>query len=166
MKSLILGLLVATTAGCAGIRKSLAYDPTVGFREYERYEWATDAAGVRDSEDRLAIRTEFDGHLKDLGYEWVSANPDFLLHLHLGPDGIDFPAAYRALSYRPSPNLPVNLDGRSYPADALVFDVIDRDSRELVWRGTATRVFDAQTGRFVRMKLGVEIIMRDFPPQD
>jgi Domain of unknown function (DUF4136) len=164
MKSLFLVVFVAMMPGCAGIRKTVNYDPTAGFREYERYEWASDAAGLEESPEHLEIRAEFDGYLQEGGYERVTANPDFLVNILLGPEGIDFSAAYKSLRYRPSRNLPINLDGRSYPADALVFDVIDRDSRELVWRGVATRVFDAATGRFVRMRLGVEVIMRDFPP--
>ncbi len=164
MKPLILVVLAGLASGCAGIRKTVEYDPSVSFHEYERFEWATDAAGVEDSEERMAIRAVFDAYLTAGGYRWVRANPDFLVHFHMAPDGIDFPEAYRTLGYRPSRNLPINLDGRSYPADALIFDVIDRDSRELVWRGMATRVFDGETGRFVRMELGVEVIMRGFPP--
>jgi uncharacterized protein DUF4136 len=164
MRSLLLLGVVAVLSGCAGIRKTVNYDGTVGFREYERYEWAADAAGIEDSTEHLEIRAVFDAHLQSRGYQHVSANPDFLVNIHVAQEGIDFPDAYRRFQYRPSRNLPINLDGRPIPADALVFDVIDRASRELVWRGVATRVFDAATGRFVRMPLGVEILMRDFPP--
>lgn len=164
MKQLFLVVLAGVVSGCAGIRKTVEFDPAVNFGEYEHFEWATDAAGIEDSDDRMAIRAVFDRYLKARGYRWVRANPDFLVHFHMAPEGIDFPEAYRTLGYRPSRNLPINLDGRSYPPDALIFDVIDRASRELVWRGVATRVFDAETGRFVRMELGVEVIMRGFPP--
>lgn len=164
MKPLLVLGLVAIGSACAGIRTTVEYDPVVSFQGYERYEWATDPAGVTDSPQRLVIHSEFDAHLKARGYQWVRANPDFLVHFHMAPEGVDFPESYRTLGYRPSRNLPVNLDGREYPSDALIFDVIDRDSRELVWRGVATRVFDSATGRFVRMKLGVEILLRGFPP--
>jgi Domain of unknown function (DUF4136) len=164
MRAMIVVVLAALVSGCAGIRKTVNFDETVGFREYERYEWATDAAGLEDSPEHMEIRAEFDKYLRDRGYERVRANPDFLVHLFVAPEGVDFPAAYRTLRYRPSRNLPINLDGRRVSDDALIFDVIDRDSRELVWRGVATRVFDAKTGDFVRMPLGVKIIMRDFPP--
>lgn len=164
MKSILLAVLAGVIAGCAGIRKTVDYDPAVSFHEYERFEWATDAAGIEDSDDRMSIRQAFEAYLLMSGYERVTANPDFLVHFHMGPEGFDFPEAYRTLGYRPSRNLPINMDGRFIPPDALIFDVIDRDTRELVWRGVATRVFDVLTGRFVRMELGVDLIMRDFPP--
>ena len=38
MKPLVLIVFVALTLGCAGIRKTVEYDPAVNFGEYERYE--------------------------------------------------------------------------------------------------------------------------------
>jgi len=164
MKPLLLLVVALASFGCAGIGKTVDYDPAVSFHEYQRFEWATDAAGVQESDERKAVRAVFDAYLTAGGYRWVRANPDFLVHFHMAPEGFDFPEAYRTLGYRPSRNLPINLDGRLYSSDALVLDVIDRESRELVWRGVATRVFHGLTGAFVRVELGVDILMRSFPP--
>jgi len=165
MKTLLLLVVALASSGCAGIRKTVDYDPAVSFHEYEGFGWATDAAGVEESDERKAVRAVFDAYLTAGGYRWVrGANPDFLVHFHMAPEGFDFPEAYRTLGYRPSRNLPINLDGRLYSSDALVFDVIDRESRELVWRGVATRVFDGLTGAFVNMELAVELLLRSFPP--
>jgi len=163
LRLLGIGFLVVLQ-GCAGIRHSSDFDPAIGFREYESYEWALDARGLAVPTSHEAIRDLIDEAFSARGYREVTANADFLVHPHLGPGGIDFRATYQTLEYTPSPNLPLNLDGRDYPADALVLDVIDRGSGRLVWRGVATRVFDPETGRAVRLQLGVEVLMRDFPP--
>ena len=163
VRLLILGAFLLLQ-GCAGIRHTADFDPAIGFREYERYEWALDAFGREVPPSHEPVRELVDTALMSRGYSKVSANADFLLHPHLGPEGIDYRAAYRTLEYRPSRNLPINLDGRAHPADALVLDVIDRRSGRLVWRGVATRVFDPDSGRPVRLPLGVEVLLRDFPP--
>jgi len=164
MKRVLLIAACAVAGSCAGIRHATDFDPAHGFRGYETYEWALDAHGLEVPEAHHPIREQVDGILRERGYRKVSANADFLIHPHLGPTGMNFREAYGLLDYAPSRNLPVNLDGRDYPADALVLDVIDRRSSLLVWRGSATRVFDAETGRPVRLPPGVEVILRDFPP--
>ncbi len=167
MKRFLAPVLLFLVFGCAGVRHRVALDPAAPFTDFARYEWAGDAEGVAATDFDLRVRAEFDRRLSERGYRKVEANPDFLVHFHAGPSGIDFAEAYRTLRYRPSEGLPVDLDDRPHGSDELILDVVDRRSRALVWRGVATRAFDPNdTDRlFVRMELAVEVIMRSFPPE-
>lgn len=167
MMRLAISVALVLVGGCAGIRQAVDLDPGADFTKFVRYEWAADAENIEPTEFDLRVQAEFDGLLRERGYRKVRANPDFLVHFHAGPLGIDFQRAYRRLRYRPSLGMPVNLDGRPHGADELILDVIDRRSRELVWRGVATRAFDPddEDRLFVRMALAAEVIMRDFPPR-
>lgn len=159
-------LLALLSAGCAGLRHTVDYAPAARFSELETYEWAEAADGKEASDLDARVRAVFDRILRARGYVMVTANPDFLLHVHLGPRGIHFEESYRELRYRPSEGLPGGLDQRVYDSDALILDVIDRRGRVLIWRGATTRAFarDDPDRLFLRVELAAEVLLREFPP--
>jgi len=52
----------------------------------------------------------------------------------------------------------------SYPEGSLVIDVIDRRSRELVWRGVGAGAFSKMNPTDEKVQQKVERVLRDFPP--
>ena len=52
----------------------------------------------------------------------------------------------------------------SYPEGTLVIDVIDRKSRDLVWRGAGARAFSKMNPSYEKVDKRVTRILQDFPP--
>ena len=52
----------------------------------------------------------------------------------------------------------------SYPEGTLVIDVIDRRSRELVWRGVGAGAFSKMNPTDEKVQKKVSRVLRDFPP--
>ena len=52
----------------------------------------------------------------------------------------------------------------SYPEGTLVIDIIDRRSRELVWRGVGAGAFSKMNPTDEKVQEKVTRVLRDFPP--
>ena len=178
----LLGLagLTLLLAACAP-RIYTEQDQDAKLAGYHRFAWATPPAGpVRDPildsqilEARVhkAVTTD----LASRGYEEVApdANPDFLVTYHTsakqtiqssGPSFsfgfVDaFPRGFGAVGF------PVGPDVQSRDEGTLMLDVLDGQSKRLVWRGWTTELLNQDNYSDKSVQDAVKAIFDKFPAQ-
>ncbi|NNF56815.1 MAG: DUF4136 domain-containing protein [Rhodothermaceae bacterium] len=168
---LTLPLLIA---GCgSSMRVTHGYDHTVDFTVYQTYDWLPQPDDLGDPlvdapEIAFQIKQAVEADLERKGYRKVDRAPDFYVVTHaalrqqLTRTYIDR-WGYRYPPRRwPRRGVVVDL----YDVGTLVLDVIDADTDELVWRGTATDVVAGDPDE-VRAQAdeAVRRILAPFPPR-
>lgn len=178
LPSLILAGLILT--GCSP-RIYTEQDQDAKLTGYHRFAWlAPPPAPVRDPildsqilESRVHHAVSED--LKSRGYEEVApdANPDFLVTYHTsakqtlqstGPafsfGFVDtFPRGFGALAF------PVGPDVETRDEGTLMLDVLDSQSKRLVWRGWTTELLDQDNYSVKSVQEAVKNIFDKFPTQ-
>ena len=169
-------LAAALLAGCSP-RVHTEQDQDAKLAGYHRFAWLTPPAGpVRDPildsqilESR--VHKAVTGDLKDRGYEEVApdANPDFLVTYHTsakqtlessGPSFsfgfMDaFPRGFGAVGFGP--------DVRTQDQGTLMLDVLDSQSKRLVWRGWTTELLNQDNYSDKSVQDAVKDIFDKFP---
>lgn len=181
-----IGLLALAlgASSCSGMRVQSAYDPAHSFAGYSTYAWMDRAVG-RDLQSGVAelgpIIVEAAAlALEGKGFQKSSAgSADFLVGYHVAVQGrIDVNSVNSYYGYG-SATAPWHYPGwsgvaadpyaRFFDEGTLIIDVVDAQSRQLVWRGTA----QAEVNRTAtteeqdeRVREAVRKILREFPPQE
>ena len=166
----IFALTVIAACG-SGINIRHDYDRTVDFRRYRRYQWidqsqqADPAQRVNTIVDRR-IKQAVNVNLLSRGMQLVEDNADILVTYHTGTqDQIDVSGSgYTYGSYWGG----AGVNTYHYQKGTLVLDIIDARTKELVWRGTATKTLDANpTPEKIDKTINdaVEKLLKDYPPK-
>jgi Domain of unknown function (DUF4136) len=185
MKSLLLA--AATLAACAalsGMEIQTEYDQGAaarlgGYRTYALLP-PPQGAGTRVNYERLApvVTRALDDTLAAKGYRQTTEAPDFLVGWHATLEGkqqetvIDSQYGYdryRGPGRRPiGPAPPPMRMVREYDEGTLILDIVDAESRTLIWRGSAraeVRAAVAPETREARVREAVQRILEQFPPK-
>ncbi len=176
-------LLVVTalvlTAGCSTLSVSYDYDNNVDFTKFKTYAWMAQPAGVPvnaleaqgqsgllDGRIRESIAVE----MADRGFTEDANAPDLLIVHHLGAKekiqvtdwGYRYSDYYWGYGGR-------QIDVHQYTEGMLVIDLVDGETKALVWRGTGTKVVEnvQRSPEEVQARIDnvVMKIMESFPPQ-
>lgn len=131
-------------AGCSQIEVTAEHDPTVDFRMFRTYDWIDHEPAVPEDPridpaelDRW-VRTDIGRALQIRGFDVDGANPDLLV-------------GYRAARAGDTEILRVAGSGsvdtyvRNYDKGALVVDLLDAGTGELLWSATAMANVDLDT---------------------
>ncbi|MEC9486739.1 MAG: DUF4136 domain-containing protein [Prosthecochloris sp.] len=176
-------LAVVLLASCSTVSVTSDYDRAADFSKLQSYRWPLDSEEIRKG-DLLAehplvykrVQSAVDRELRGKGYrKSTSQSADFIVHTHAGIKklktyhqryGIEFPlhngwyspwwGPYGGISYV-----------SYYEEGTLVVDIIDASTRELVWRGVATRVVrDYQSPEDMQKDIdeAVAEVLSRFPP--
>jgi hypothetical protein len=121
------------------------------------------------------VRAAVENELAEKGYSPDARNPDFLIAIRGGKekrvDVVDGGYAYRGYDhdnygyYHPHHRI----DVYQYEEGTLILDFVDAGSRELIWRGTVTRVIDPNATRKKRVQMvneAVGKVLETFPPPE
>ncbi|WP_141326487.1 DUF4136 domain-containing protein [Myxococcus sp. AB025B] len=180
-------LMACALTACAGIDVSTNYDPSAvqQLDGYKTYAWLPQPQG---SDKRVynpivggEVERAADAYLQSHGYQKVEANPDFLLGWHGAIDNkleADTVNAYYGYPYDPMWDPfygggPVAMSApetvvREYEQGTLIIDVVDAQSKKLVWRGQAQSEIDDSAKaekQQSRINQSVEEILERFPPR-
>ncbi len=158
---------LALLCACSSLDTSIDYDTKADFSHLSNYAWIE--TGDASLTGRR-IQTAVDAALGRRGYALASEAPSFLVAAHIGRQdrvqvtdwGYSYPR-YGGAWYGAG-----DLDVYTYQEGSLVLDVIDAKTRELMWRGTATRVIDPGWTAEERDKIvaeAVEALLEHFPPK-
>ena len=152
--ALLLTVTAAALAGCSTLSVSHDYDTSVDFAQYRSYDWmekpgsaptgaaaTTLGGGLFDRRVRAAI----EGELADRGLAQTDVDPDLLVVYHVGVEdrirvtdfGYHYSPYYWGFGGR-------DIDVHQYKQGTLIIDLVDAETKNLVWRGSGTKVLEQQ----------------------
>ena len=178
----ILSLLAAISiAACGGVSYNADFDPTANFDGFNTYQWAErtptgddDARVYNDIVDGR-IKRAAERALEAKGYHKVTSNPDFVVAWHGAIDGkmsvstinSHYGYGWGWYGYGGMGMGTSQTYVNEWDEGTLLIDIIDAQSQNLVWRGTATAELkqsrsteEAQR----RMDEILEKLLERFPP--
>lgn len=183
-----LGTLWFVALGACSIMNITSdYDPSTNYSGLSTYNWMPDpqetTGDPRIDNPFLAsrIRNAVDNTLAAKGY-LVSDTPDFLIGYHAAvKDKTDVQTINTSYGYGPGwgweygyGNRPYGWTGApetfvyEYEEGSLILDIVDPESNELIWRGSAQAEVDRSASpekREKKINEAVERILAQFPPQ-
>lgn len=166
MKLVVPVLFLLGAACAASIEVRSDYDGSVNFASYRTYDWLPEpdrgpgaahppSKSFMDRRVKVAVNNE----LLSKGYR-KSRNPDFLITYHANvKNRVD--VTTHGYGYRRSFTRRVYVD--HYKEGALILDIIDPRTKELVWRGWGTGVVDEGKAE-QQVRKTVTKILEQFPP--
>ncbi|MBI5138026.1 MAG: DUF4136 domain-containing protein [Nitrospirae bacterium] len=172
-----LAALLATAALCAACAATVQvrtdYDDSADFSRYATYSWmGEDVRPLKqlermgpagDSLVRKRLQRAVGEALSSKGFREVrESQADLLVAFHLA---VRHKVDVTDLPYRHPHNWAYHTQVTYYDEGTLVIDLIDREQRQLVWRGTATQVLaDDNAASRERIDRAVAEIIARFPP--
>lgn len=160
------GLLVAT--GCSSVTTNVDYDQTAKFSSYRTYAFRN--VHDRDSLQLTRVRSAIERTFQSRGLAKVDGKPDLWVVLHTRTRNDRVVTTYSTgwgwgWGWRGPRWTTARVD--NIPVGTLVVDLVDTDRKELVWRGTASRVVDRDETPQERagyVQEAVDKLFEGFPP--
>jgi hypothetical protein len=162
--------ILATTCSLAGTR--VDYDRTVDFSTYHTYSWQDGTLAMHERVQET-IEQAIDGQLGAKGLARQTSDGDLLIvaHASMARDtgvpadrtgGGDWPGWDDRGGSRDGPG-----EVSEIPAGTLIVDIVDAETRKLVWRGIASGAIKPsgeQTSKKIDKKIAK--LFSRFPPTD
>jgi len=164
------GLLIVTMGCGSSISVSHDWDREYDFEALKVYAWIPITSTGRTSE--LKIRRMVDAinnQLQSQGYTLSTDNPDFLVALHgTTKEQMDVTNWGYGYGARWGAGWGGGVDVSQWTEGTLIVDIVDAESRHMIWRGTAQAAVDQgaspekQEERFAK---GAAQLFSKFPPK-
>lgn len=174
---LMLLFVAGLACGCSSVKVTTDYEPDFDYSGLETFAWLpepprpTGHALIDSPLFGARVRDAVNAELERRGYRKVeSAEADFLLQYYAGTKTvtkIDTTHRYHYGAHWHGRGYAETTTVREYEKGSLVLDIVDAESRELVWRGVGeARLYENRTPeeRAERMREAVESILDEFPP--
>jgi hypothetical protein len=170
-------ILAGLACGCSSISVATDYEPSFDFTELETFAWLPEPprpAGHALIDSPLfgaRVREAVNAELARRGYRKAElADADFLLQYYASTKTVTKIDTVHRYHYgrRWHGTGYTDTTVREYDRGSLVLDIVDAESRELVWRGVGeARLYENRTPeeRSERMREAVESILDEFPPR-
>ena len=169
IRIIIIAGMISLLIGCSPIHVSFEYQKSRDYSVYKNYAWLTENVLV-DVEDGLLMldmpgngfMTHVDDGLRKKGYKIDPHNPQFLILVHMG---LKENVTVTDKSYGKGK---IKIEVESHPEGSVFLDVIDAESFDLVWRGTAVKEADNNpTEKSVKknIKKALDMLVAEFPPE-
>jgi hypothetical protein len=155
--------------GCATISTNFDYDTDFDFTALQSYEWKIwQPDPDEDPLSRRRVERALVEGLNAEGYRHDPDDPDFYVAIHLGSeeriDVVNWGYGYGRGAGRYGPR---DVSVYTYQEGTLIIDMVDARSDELVWRGTARRVFTSAPTAEEKTRIvnqAVQKLLAGFPP--
>ncbi|MCK5483490.1 MAG: DUF4136 domain-containing protein [Gemmatimonadetes bacterium] len=165
--------LALTAAGCSGISTTSDWDESFDFSSLSTYAWMDQ--GLEGGVSQIMLRRMYAAVDEDLSNKGFSKadeyTADVLFAYHTGTqdqqqyDTYGYGAGGWWGGYWGGGMTTTTV--RTYTEGTLILDVVDRESNELVWRGSASSTIDQMDSPEQRVKMiqeAVAKLLKDFPP--
>jgi hypothetical protein len=146
---------MAWLGGCgSSITVNHDYDTTADFSRYSTFDWASrassqanlDATGAADGLLDKRIRNAVNQILPDRGLTQDENSPDLLVAYHVGVQdkvqvtdwGYSYGRSYWGMGTR-------DIDVYQYQQGTLIIDLVDNQTKTLVWRGSGTKTIESSS---------------------
>jgi hypothetical protein len=164
-------LSVLLFAGCSSIETHVDYDRAANFSSYHTFAFKD----VRETQNPIAmrrVRTAIVRTLSSRGYsETPDGTPDLWLVLHTRTHRQAQVTTWSSgwgWGWRWRGPYWTTARVEQIPVGTLMVDLVDTKAKELVWRGSASRVVDADESpqtREVKVQQAVDKLFDGFPPK-
>lgn len=168
---LLLALMLSPFASCSRVAVSSDFDKSAKFDELQTYSWLpiSEEKGDPRLKNTLVmsrIQTAIANQLDLKGYKKVTEKPDFLVAYHASVKERTYhrPGAYygggRASRHGG------DMVG-SFEEGTLIVDIVQPETQNLIWQGTAIKVVDTKDDpetKTKRINDAVQKIFERFPP--
>jgi hypothetical protein len=172
---ILAAFLIVSMPGCYTMQVNYDYDPQTDFSSMNTFDWHPVPQRTTMNEMNVnQVRGEVVQQLEGKGLKGGEKKPDFLIAIHGGTvsklDIVDWGYSYggpgRYGRYGPY-STSRRIDVHEYEEGNLILDFVDTDSKELIWRGTATDALDADATpeeRHRQIREAVTKILAKYPP--
>ena len=166
--------------GCSTTKLRTDYDQRFSFRDLRTYQWLDKRVrtarnpAVNSPLVQERIQRAVDIELLRLGFEKASSRePDFLITYHVIADDkyelsiYDDYSYYGYFGHHGRPHYGSTIYADKYLEGTLILDIIDAETKKLIWRGWATKALDDNPKpENVQMYVNkaVRKILKEFPP--
>ena len=133
--------------GCyGGYGAKYIYDPGTSFSGLKSYAWTNTASGLGRKESLVATNVQFvaDQVLEQKGFKKTSENPDMLISIETESE--------------------IGAFNDGYQLRMLTLNIYRRESKELIWRGTAPGAINTDAASN-DLKNAVRDVLAKFPPK-
>ncbi len=176
-------LVLVVLLGCSSMRVYTDFDPSTDFSAYSTYAWfpePKEATGNFRLDNPILhrrVRDAIDQQLRMAGHEEVATEAaSFLITYHVTIErrqSVTSTGGYVGGGYCPGGYCGGAVVGSDvhvtdYDQGTLVLDILDAESRELVWRGAAEDWLDPEISpakREKRINKAYQLILQRFPPK-
>jgi len=168
---LLIVLTIPLLLSCSGVEVGSDFDKSAKFDKLQTYAWMP--VSEENGDPRLKntllmsrIQTAIAKQLDLKGYKKVSESPDFLVAYHASVQEKTYyrPGAFYGRG--PGFHRGEDLEG-SFEEGTLIVDIVDSETQNLIWQGTAKKVVDWQADpetKTKRINDAVQKIFENFPP--
>ncbi len=162
-------LLLVVAIGCSQIRVRSDYDEDIDFSKYQTFrmaEWKGDDLAARPNPLlKRRVNRALEAELNAKGYtQREQGKPDFIVAFHTGiKKRVAITEDYYPYRWRRGFGKRVSV--HTYKEGSLVVDVIDADSKTIVWRGWATGVINRPDQAEEQIRESVTKVLAQFPPE-
>jgi len=177
-KILIIVGIVIFTFGCSSIKITADYDGSAAFESYKTYSyygWAEGSDKILNDIEKTRIESAFAEEFAKRGMQHVTQNGDVVISLFIVVDQKTGVTAYNnhygmgGYGYGPGWGwgmgyTTTNYHEYDYYVGALVCDVFDAQSKQLVWQGVASgEINENPKSRERNTPLVIKEIMKKYP---
>lgn len=162
-------IIVALTAiifmtGCSSIQVETDYNREVDFSKYKTYRWIPHVKGTEDNplmNDPLIeshVKNAVNAEMAKKGFTRIEeGHPDFLMAWYFTARNRVDVTHYYGYWY-PQTNV------YKYKEGTLIVDIVDRENKQLIWRGWATGVLEDRSRINDQINYSVQKLLKKFPP--
>ena len=147
IRLLIISSLMVVTIGCSTVSYQYDYDPDTNYSGLKTFRWMPGmSVYVQENIHTLNVKRlqeAVNTQLEAKGCKMTTDNPDFLISMHVSKEEkievrtLNYGYGGRSMLYggyfAPSPQF----DVYQYEEGTFILDIVDAQSRELIWRGIA-----------------------------
>ena len=159
-------ILAAVGMGCSSMTVTTDYNPAADFAAYETYDWLERETpeGVASLQDKR-IMAAIDTEMMLVGFKRViEGEPDFYVAYHTSIKNRTNVTPYEYGTWHGYP-MGSYTEVDRYSEGSLLIDFVDRENKELFWRGWATDAFRDQREAKDKLNEAIRKIIEKYPVQ-
>jgi hypothetical protein len=167
---LIAGILILS-AGCSSVQVRTDFDRGADFSAYRTYSWLPHREGrggmMKSRMVRKHVISAVDRELAAMGFRKTGRErADLLVNYHIGSKAVVDVDLYGYRYGRWGRRRPNAVSVRRYRKGTLILDLVDRESKQLVWRGWATSALHGRENLAGDINRSVRKLLERFPPAE
>lgn len=167
--TVFLMIMLFLCAGCSSVHVRTDYDRDADFSAYHTYSWLPHSEKghklMRNKMVRREVVAAVNREMKESGFREVSRQEaDLLITYYIGARNRVDVTRYGYRYGRWGRIHPRRMSVHSYKEGTLIVDLVDTETRELVWRGWASSVLHGREGISRDINNSVRELFKRYPP--